>query len=121
GLESYPDTIKTKDMFKLLTKLPVDIGRRILFVTSGKHEGICLSLRNVPKAEAVQAMYLNPERVLGARHIVFLVDAVKKVEEVFGGKEIKAIKEVEEKKEIKEVKEVKEKKPAKKSTSTKTK
>jgi len=109
GLENYPDTVKTKDFVKLLEKLPVDIGRNILFVTAGRHESLSLSARNVGKVKTILAAYLNPEDVLRARHIVFLVDAIKKAEEVFSNKE---------KKEIKEKKEVKEKVSSAKKTST---
>lgn len=103
GLEDYPDEIKTKNMQQLLTKLPVDIGRNILFVLPEKHEGITFSLRNIPSAHTVLASYLNPVDVLGARHIVFVGDALKKAEEVFGKKEAKT-KEAKESKEAKEAK-----------------
>lgn len=100
GLESYPETIKTKDIISLLEKLPVDIGRRILFVLPEKHVSLELSARNVPGVSTIAAQYLNPEDVLTARHIVFLVDAIKKAEEVFGGAVARgAAKQEEEKKE----------------------
>ncbi len=37
------------------------------------------------KVKAIQAAYLNPEDVLNARSIVFLVDAIKIAQDVFGG------------------------------------
>ncbi|MCF7844282.1 MAG: 50S ribosomal protein L4 [Kiritimatiellales bacterium] len=121
GLESYPDTIKTKDLMKLLEKLPTNIGRHILLVTDKKHEGLALSARNITRVKTVQVAYLNPEDVLKSFHIVFLVDAIKKAEEVFGTKEAKEKKETStsakatvDKKEEKEVKEEKEKKETKK-------
>jgi len=83
GLENYPETIKTKDMVALLTKMPVELGRRLLIVTSDAHNALSLSVRNIPGAKAVQAAYLNPEDVLTAHNIIFLVDALKKAEEVF--------------------------------------
>lgn len=104
GLENYPETIKTKDMVKLIDKLPVDLGRRILFVLPEKHQALELSARNVPGVKTISAQYLNPEDVLTARHIVFLVDALKKAEEVFGG----AVARGDDKKEANEAKEAKE-------------
>tara|TARA_B100001964_G_C14131979_1_gene553337 strand:- start:754 stop:1176 length:423 start_codon:yes stop_codon:yes gene_type:complete len=89
GLENYPDTIKTKDMMKLLEKLPVDIGRKILFVTPQNHKALTLSVSNIPKVKVIQAGGLNAEDVLGAWHIVFVVDALKVVEELFSTKEKK--------------------------------
>ncbi|MBT4119422.1 MAG: 50S ribosomal protein L4 [Candidatus Peribacter sp.] len=89
GLENYPDTIKTKDAAKLLEKMPVDIGRRILIVTSDAHPALTSSMKNIPGVTVIMAQYLNPLDILGSRHIVFLVDALKKTEEIFGGVEKK--------------------------------
>ena len=87
GLENYPDEVKTKTFVDLLGKLPVDIGRRIVVVTAGRHRGVELSSRNIPRVKAIFAQYLNPEDILSARHIIFLADAVKAAEETFGGTE----------------------------------
>jgi len=83
GLENYPSTIKTKEAFALLKKLPVEIGRHILIVLPGKHPSLTLSTRNIPNVKAILAQYLNPEDVLRARNIIFLIDALKKAEDVF--------------------------------------
>jgi large subunit ribosomal protein L4 len=119
GLETYPDAIKTKTVAALLQKLPVDIGRKILFVTPQSHEGLRLSARNIPHVKTVAAAYLNPEDLLVSRHIVFLVDAMTEAERLFGRKEGK--KGVEGK-EGKEVKKVTKKSPtrAKKTTAKKS-
>src|SRR3989338_2777253 len=85
GLENYPDNAKTKDAVALLKKLPVELGRHILVVTPDHHKGLVLSLRNVPNVKTLYASYLNPEDILKSRHIIFMVDALKKAEEVFGG------------------------------------
>lgn len=84
GLENYPAETKTKQAHALLTKLPVELGRPILVVIPEKHEALSLSVRNIPNVKTVLASYLNPLDVLHARHIVFMVDALKKAEEVFG-------------------------------------
>lgn len=83
GLEQYPDTVKTKAFYELLTKLPVDIGRHILFVLPSKHIGLEKSAMNVPGVKTIRADYLNPEDVLRSRHIVFLTDAIELVEKTF--------------------------------------
>jgi hypothetical protein len=98
GLESYPDAIKTKDALALLTKLPVEIGRSVLFVLPEPHDSLTLSLRNIPGAKTVLAAYLNPEDILKAWHMVFVGDALKKAEKIFGKKTKEAVtKKVEEK------------------------
>jgi large subunit ribosomal protein L4 len=86
ALDQYPDTVKTKDFAALLKKLPVDFGRHILVVTADAHRGVMLSSRNVPGVKAVTAAYLNPEDVVRSRHVIFLQDALKKAEEMFGKK-----------------------------------
>jgi len=89
GLEQYAGTSKTKEVMTLLTKLPVAIGRRILFVTAQGNQQLALSARNIPHVKVIRAQYLNPEDVLGAWYIIFLVDALKVAEETFGKQESK--------------------------------
>ncbi len=89
GLEEYPDAIKTKQMHGLLGKLPVDLGRKILFVLPERHKGLELSVRNIPAVKAITAAYLNPEDILLARHIVFVGDSVQKAETIFCEKKSK--------------------------------
>lgn len=84
GLESYPETVKTKVFHDLLKKLPVQIGRRLLFVVPDGHKSMWMSSRNVPRVKLVRAAYLNPEDVLLARSIIFVANAVEKAETVFG-------------------------------------
>jgi predicted phosphatase len=83
GLESYPSVIKTKQAFTLLKKLPIELGRHILVVTPERHEGLMLSMRNIPHVKTILVNYLNPEDVLKSRHLIFLVDALAKAEEIF--------------------------------------
>ncbi|MFH1671080.1 MAG: 50S ribosomal protein L4 [Patescibacteria group bacterium] len=119
GLENYPETIKTKDLMKLLEKLPTNIGRHILLVTDVKHEGLVLSARNIPKVKTVQVAYLSPEDVLKSHHIVFLVDAIKKAEEVFGEEKRDKKEKREKKDEVNEVKDSVVKKTTTKKVPTK--
>ncbi|MBI2636386.1 50S ribosomal protein L4 [Candidatus Peregrinibacteria bacterium] len=83
GLESYPETIKTKAFHELLTKLPVQIGRRLLFVVPEKHDAMLMSSRNIPRIRILRAAYLNPEDVLLAKSIVFVGDSIERAEKVF--------------------------------------
>lgn len=84
GLENYPeDDVRTKNFMTLLNKLPVEFGRRIVVVTAGRHRGLELSTRNIPRVKAIFAQYLNPEDILAAKHIIFLADAVTSAEETF--------------------------------------
>lgn len=82
-LESYPDTIKTKQVTQLLAKLPVEMGRRILLVVPSGMRGLQLSVRNIPRVKALDARYLNPEDILTARHVIFLKDAIAIAEQTF--------------------------------------
>jgi large subunit ribosomal protein L4 len=87
GIDNYPETIKTKAVSDLLKKLPVEYGRKILVVTPGKHKALGLSARNIAGVKTVDASYLNVEDVLNARHVIFLTEAIKKADEIFGKKE----------------------------------
>lgn len=84
GLESYPEKISTKDAVAMLQKMPVDLGRKIIIVTPEKNAHLCLSTGNLHAVETVMVQYINPEMILGAHHIIFMVDALKKAEEIFG-------------------------------------
>ncbi len=86
GLEGYPEQIKTKDAVALLKKLPVELGRRIVFVMPSPNKALTLSTRNIPNVSTLLAAYLNPESVVSARSIVFLEGSLEKAQEVFGKK-----------------------------------
>lgn len=87
GLEGYGSDSKTKAFVDLLSKLPVSPGRKIVFVLPNHMEALERGSRNVPGVKTILAPYLNPEDVLGAHSLVFLVEALKVAEETFGGKE----------------------------------
>lgn len=95
GLEDYPQNIKTKPFFKLLQKLPVEIGRRITIVLPSHHRGIELSARNVPRVKTILASYLNPEDVLGSQRLIFVADAVSVAEKTFTKSDERMTKRVE--------------------------
>jgi large subunit ribosomal protein L4 len=89
GLESYPETVKTKEFSALLAKLPVQVGRKIVLVLPAAHRSLYLSSRNVPNVKTVLASYLNPEDVIGARHLIFLTGAIEKAKEIFTKKSVR--------------------------------
>ena len=112
ALESYDDDHKTKTFVNLLSTLPVNPGRKIVFVipertdstgptSSRKLEALEHGANNVPGVKMLPVNYLNPEDILGAHHIVFLVDALKRAEEVFGGKSVEEEKAKETRKPVK--------------------
>jgi large subunit ribosomal protein L4 len=86
GLESYPETIKTKDASALLKKLPVELGRKIVLVIPVAHKSLMLSVRNIPNVKTLLASYLNPEDMVGARSVIFLAGSLEKAQEIFGKK-----------------------------------
>ena len=86
GLEAYGADCKTKTFFALLQKLPVAIGRKIVVVLPQHLTALERGSRNVPGVKTLLAAYLNPEDVLTAHHIVFLVEALRVAEETFGGR-----------------------------------
>ncbi|MBI3336594.1 50S ribosomal protein L4 [Candidatus Peregrinibacteria bacterium] len=86
GLESGTLTGKTKETHALLKKLPIELGRSILFVLPQRDDLWARSTRNIPRVKTLIASYLNPEDVLKAHRLIFLTDAIKKAEEIFGKK-----------------------------------
>lgn len=98
GLESYSNDIKTKKLQDLLKKMSLPLGRKIVIVIPEQHKGLQLSARNIPRVKTVQAAYLNPEDILSAHNIVFLVDALKVAEETFTKSEKSGVKSEEKKK-----------------------
>ena len=83
GLEGFPESIKTKQVHGFLSKVPVELGRRILFVLPGAHKALQLSARNIPGVMTVDAAYLNPEQILLARSVIFVGDSIARAEAIF--------------------------------------
>ena len=84
GLESFGDAVKTKSLVTLLEKMSIKELRNVLVVSKGVVKPLVLSARNVPGVTVTPASYLNPEIVLRARTIVFLVDAIGEADSIFG-------------------------------------
>jgi len=86
GIDSFPDSVKTKTVTDMLKKMPVQYGRKILLVTSAAHNALYLSARNITGVKTITAGYLNVEDVLNARHLIFLTDAIEQADTLFGKK-----------------------------------
>lgn len=86
ALAGYPEEIKTKTALAFLQKLSLPLGRRILLVVPERDQKLTLSIRNIHRVKTLPAAYLNPEDILRSHKIVFLVEALKKAEEVFSPK-----------------------------------
>jgi large subunit ribosomal protein L4 len=86
GLEEYPETVKTKTIVQILSKMPVEIGRRILFVLPAKHDALYYSSRNIPRTKTILVNYLNPRDVVQSKCVIFVGDSLDKAEQLFGQK-----------------------------------
>jgi len=84
GLENYGDSMKTKTFVDLLKKLPVEIGRRIVVVLPDHHKGLEMSARNVKRVKTLTCNYLNVEDLTGAHYLIFLTEAIDKIQEILG-------------------------------------
>ncbi|MDP2624591.1 MAG: 50S ribosomal protein L4 [Candidatus Peregrinibacteria bacterium] len=101
-LEKYEGNVKSKDFAAMLKKLPID--RDVLVVMAAKDETIQKSAQNLPNAKTILANYLNIRDLLKYQDVMFLKDALEKVEETFLEKTV-ATKKAEPKKEKAETKE----------------
>lgn len=97
---------KTKTFIALLSKLPVSPGRKIVFVLPKHQDTLERAARNVPGIKTILAPYLNPEDVLGAHSLIFLVEALKVAEETFARKRIRGIRGGEEERNQKKIAQV---------------
>jgi large subunit ribosomal protein L4 len=91
ALDTYTnDSAKTKAFEQVLHKLPIE--KDVLVVLSGKNELIEKSGRNLPFAKTIIVNYLNIADLQKYDHILFLEEALKKIEEVFLSKKEKSVK-----------------------------
>lgn len=81
ALESYEGEVKTKAFADLIKKLPVD--RNVLVVIPEKNEVIQKSTSNLANAKTIIVNYLNIADLQKYRKVLFLKDALPKMEEVF--------------------------------------
>lgn len=82
ALEDYTaEKPKTKLFAEMLKKLPFE--KKILFVLPAKDEFFSKSSRNIPRVKYILVNYLNVADILSYNDIVFLKDALPKLEEIF--------------------------------------
>lgn len=77
------DTIKTKQMVKVLDTFKVN-GNRNLFVFAEPNKNVVLSARNIQRTEVALARNLNTYDILKAKNIFFTESALKPVDEILG-------------------------------------
>ncbi len=85
GLDGASLTMKpkTKDISQFLKKTEIQ-GKKVLFVLPEiKKEGLVLSARNIKNIDMIQASTVNPYEVLNHGKVVFVGDAVRKLEDHF--------------------------------------
>lgn len=81
-LDEYThEAIQTKMIAEMIGKLPIK--RNVLIVIPEKNEVIQKSSRNLTNAKTILADYLNPRDLLKYESVLFLKDALNKIEELF--------------------------------------
>ena len=75
---------KTKEMVRVLEVL--DASPSVLLVADGADTSVLRSARNIPRVKMTPASLLNTLDLLQHRKIVMTLDAVRKVEELWGGR-----------------------------------
>jgi large subunit ribosomal protein L4 len=77
------ETPRTKEMLSVLQNLGLE--RSTLIVTAEPDRMVVVSSRNLPETKVLPAAYLNVVDLLACRNLLMTVDAVRKVEELWGG------------------------------------
>ncbi len=81
ALEKYEGEAKTKPFQLLMSKLPIK--RDALVVLPGRDESVELSARNLPNVKTIHANYINIKDLQKYDTVLFMQDALEKLEEVF--------------------------------------
>jgi len=81
------DTPRTKTITALLQAVGVE--RSPLLVTAEPDRTVLLSTRNIEGAAALPATHINTEEILRHHGVVMTVDAVRRVEALWGGERVK--------------------------------
>lgn len=74
---------RTRDMVELLGGLGMN-GKSVLIVMPDKDENVYLSARNIPGVTVMRAMDLNTYELMVHNHILITLEALKKIQEVWG-------------------------------------
>ncbi|MBD3270881.1 50S ribosomal protein L4 [Candidatus Peregrinibacteria bacterium] len=82
GLDKYDQAeIKTRKMAEMINKLPID--KDVLIVLDSKNEMLTKSANNLPNVKTINVQYLNIADLQKFDKIVFLEEALKKMESIF--------------------------------------
>lgn len=82
GLDKYEnDTIKTKAFAATINAIPT--GKDALIVLPEKNESITKSARNLPNVKTITVNYLNIADLQKYETVIFLEDAIGKMEKIF--------------------------------------
>lgn len=84
ALDKYEGEVKTKEFVKLMEKLPLK--RDLLVVIPEANKVIQKSTNNISNVKTILVNYLNIADLQKYHNVLFLEDAFKKMDEVFGGK-----------------------------------
>lgn len=79
-------TPRTRTIAETLGRL--DFRRGALIVTGAPERNLLLSARNLPRTKALAADYINVVDLVNHRGIVLTVDAVRRIEAVWGGERV---------------------------------
>ena len=77
------DAAKTKELLKVLDAL--DLALPVLLVTDGADPSLVRAARNIQRLKTLPASLLNTLDLVNCRRLVMTVDAVRRVEEIWGG------------------------------------
>jgi len=81
ALEGYEGEVKTKQFAEMISKLPID--RNVLVVLPEKNAVMQKSSNNLPNVKTILVNYLNIADLQKYRNVLFMKDALAKMEEVF--------------------------------------
>lgn len=84
ALDKYEGDIKTKSFVTMLSKMPIE--RNCLVVIPEKSEIVQKSAANLPNAKTILVNYLNVFDIMKFGNVLFVGDALEKMEEVFTSK-----------------------------------
>ena len=74
---------KTKEFVEIAKNLKVD-GKKVLLLMPEANKNVCLSARNLEKAEVLEARMVNTYKVLNADVLVVTENSLKAIEEILG-------------------------------------
>lgn len=81
ALEGYEGEVKTKSFAEMIKKLPIE--RNVLVVIPEKNEVVQKSSHNLPNVKTILVNYLNIADLQKYKNVLFMKDALTKMEEVY--------------------------------------